>query len=249
MDDADLFAAMRAAPDDAGPRLVYADWLLSRGDARGELIVLGELERAGSLATLPQLDRLLELASEHGFPRLPDDPCAEIFPFTGGGAYPTQYDLDHGGHNYYLRWRYGFSIDVDDETVLEGDLDTLTTNEWTFRETTVILSIVSAAIRSGQPLSELVFPDQAGFRAHPRYHVGRAPFYSFPDGLYPPGRLLEPRDFGRWYRLWERRQRLAGVPSEPPRRVWRCACGVEGLTCGVQECEAELTRSPAAAGA
>lgn len=33
-------AAIRAAPDDDAPRLVYADWLLERGDPRGELIIL-----------------------------------------------------------------------------------------------------------------------------------------------------------------------------------------------------------------
>jgi uncharacterized protein (TIGR02996 family) len=34
----DLVAAVRAALDDDQPRLVYADWLLERGDLRGELI-------------------------------------------------------------------------------------------------------------------------------------------------------------------------------------------------------------------
>lgn len=36
----ELLAAIYAAPDDDGPRLVYADALLEAGDARGELIVL-----------------------------------------------------------------------------------------------------------------------------------------------------------------------------------------------------------------
>ena len=36
--EADLQAAIAAAPDDDSPRLVYADWLLERGDPRGELI-------------------------------------------------------------------------------------------------------------------------------------------------------------------------------------------------------------------
>ena len=39
-DDEDHLAAIRAAPNDDGPRLVYADWLLERGDPRGELIIL-----------------------------------------------------------------------------------------------------------------------------------------------------------------------------------------------------------------
>lgn len=36
--DAALHAAVLAAPDDDAPRLVFADWLLERGDPRGELI-------------------------------------------------------------------------------------------------------------------------------------------------------------------------------------------------------------------
>src|ERR1043165_6117004 len=38
--DAELLALVYAAPDDDGPRLVYADALLERGDPRGELIAL-----------------------------------------------------------------------------------------------------------------------------------------------------------------------------------------------------------------
>jgi uncharacterized protein (TIGR02996 family) len=36
--EADLLAAIAPAPDDDGPRLVYADWLEERADPRGELI-------------------------------------------------------------------------------------------------------------------------------------------------------------------------------------------------------------------
>jgi uncharacterized protein (TIGR02996 family) len=39
-DHDDMLAAIRAAPADDAPRLVYADWLLERGDLRGELINL-----------------------------------------------------------------------------------------------------------------------------------------------------------------------------------------------------------------
>lgn len=38
LDEAALLAAIAAAPDDDRPRLIYADWLLERGEARGELI-------------------------------------------------------------------------------------------------------------------------------------------------------------------------------------------------------------------
>lgn len=43
---AELLAAIVAEPDDVPRRLVYADWLLERGDARGELIRLCEQHRA-----------------------------------------------------------------------------------------------------------------------------------------------------------------------------------------------------------
>lgn len=237
MDDADFLAAIRARPADEAPRLVYADWLMSRGDVRGELIALDERVRSRVDMTVAQLDRLLELASEHGFPRLPDDPCADIFRFTGGGSFPTQYELSHDGHEYYLRWRYGFSIDMDDVTIWEGDLETTTTNEWTFCETNVILAIVSRALRTRQLLSELVFPDAADFRSHPAHFPGRCPVYSFPDGLYPQGRTVELRDFPRWYRLFERRQSLAGIAVSTVFRGFRCHCGIEGLTCGVAGCD------------
>lgn len=39
-DEERLLRAIYAAPEDDGPRLVYADWLLERGDERGELISL-----------------------------------------------------------------------------------------------------------------------------------------------------------------------------------------------------------------
>jgi uncharacterized protein (TIGR02996 family) len=43
--DADFLAAIAAAPLDALPKLVYADWLDERGDVRGELIRLEEATR------------------------------------------------------------------------------------------------------------------------------------------------------------------------------------------------------------
>jgi uncharacterized protein (TIGR02996 family) len=51
--EADLIAAILAAPDDDAPRLVYADWLLERGDPRGELIVV-QCELARTSWTSPR---------------------------------------------------------------------------------------------------------------------------------------------------------------------------------------------------
>ena len=92
--EAELLAAIYAAPDDDAPRLVYADWLQDRGDSYGELIAL-QLQGV----TGPRVDALLQehearaigsLASqvrwaklERGFPASceakpgadPRDPC------------------------------------------------------------------------------------------------------------------------------------------------------------------------------
>lgn len=62
----ELLAAVIADPDDVERRLVYADWLLERGDSRGELIQLCERRLA-----LGQRDRELDegiarLEREHG---------------------------------------------------------------------------------------------------------------------------------------------------------------------------------------
>lgn len=46
--NADLEAAIVAAPDDATNYLVYADWLIARGDPRGEMITLQHGMRAQS---------------------------------------------------------------------------------------------------------------------------------------------------------------------------------------------------------
>jgi uncharacterized protein (TIGR02996 family) len=54
----DLHAAVLAAPDDDVPRLVYADWLMERGDPRGELIAL-QVERATLHAINPRAAALM----------------------------------------------------------------------------------------------------------------------------------------------------------------------------------------------
>jgi uncharacterized protein (TIGR02996 family) len=47
----ELVAAIVAAPDDDAPRLVYADWLMQRGDPRGELIAVQCRLAAGDAST------------------------------------------------------------------------------------------------------------------------------------------------------------------------------------------------------
>jgi uncharacterized protein (TIGR02996 family) len=61
MEEAALLAAIVAAPEDDGPRLVLADWLQQRGDPWGELIVLDcELERRDDAALAARYNELYE---------------------------------------------------------------------------------------------------------------------------------------------------------------------------------------------
>jgi uncharacterized protein (TIGR02996 family) len=217
--EAKLLDAIREKPDDDRARLVYADWLLERGDVRGELIVLEHRERMEpeGLVDPVALTRLLEIAADHGFSQLPDDPDAGILRFHGGGSCPVQYWLEYGGREYYLRHRSGFSISVDDETVNEWDLD-VEHGRWTDEECNVMLTIISDAIRRDLPLAELTFPDAAGFLAHPAHRLGPVPQYVIPEEFWPligrpvpelrAGPYLAARDRERWYYLWKRLKKL-----------------------------------------
>jgi uncharacterized protein (TIGR02996 family) len=83
MEARELLAAVMAAPDDDGPRLVYADWLIERDDVRGEFIALqcaiargeahaGDLARERELLALQGQGWLAELGlqrEEAGFRR------------------------------------------------------------------------------------------------------------------------------------------------------------------------------------
>lgn len=61
---AELLAAIIAEPDDRVRRMVYADWLVSRGDAQGELIALCERRRSQPDPTLDA--RITELVQTFG---------------------------------------------------------------------------------------------------------------------------------------------------------------------------------------
>jgi uncharacterized protein (TIGR02996 family) len=60
--EADLLAAVFASPDEDAPRLVYADYLLEKGDKRGELI---QLQLKPKLS-LDERKRAYALAKKHG---------------------------------------------------------------------------------------------------------------------------------------------------------------------------------------
>jgi len=58
-----VYADLMANPDDDGPRRVYADWLIERGDPRGELIVV-QCELATAAANDPRRPELERRANE-----------------------------------------------------------------------------------------------------------------------------------------------------------------------------------------
>src|ERR1043166_9271422 len=83
--EVDLVAGIVAAPDDDAPRTVYGDWLLDRGDPRGDLMIaqcaLARADAADrSLAeTGPLRERVRALIASHGASWL--DP---LFAITAG---------------------------------------------------------------------------------------------------------------------------------------------------------------------
>lgn len=78
--DAELLATIYAAPDDDGPRLVFADALSERGDPRGEFISL-QVQRFRGHGTTEQLAREREL---HGDPKRL---AAWALPLANGGTF------------------------------------------------------------------------------------------------------------------------------------------------------------------
>ena len=63
--EADLLAAVYENPDDDGPRLVYADWLLEHGDPRGELITLQYRRHRGEALSPAEEKRENALLAKH----------------------------------------------------------------------------------------------------------------------------------------------------------------------------------------
>jgi uncharacterized protein (TIGR02996 family) len=61
-----LQAAVLAEPDDRGPKAVLGDWLLERGDPRGELVAIQLASRDGWPKTLAHVARERELVRKHG---------------------------------------------------------------------------------------------------------------------------------------------------------------------------------------
>lgn len=68
-DDAALLEAIWARPDDDGPRRVYADALLARGDPRGELIHLSLAAAAGNREAAERARKLQLQSWDESLPR------------------------------------------------------------------------------------------------------------------------------------------------------------------------------------
>jgi uncharacterized protein (TIGR02996 family) len=99
MTEAQLVAAVSAAPEDDGPRLVYADWLTERGDPWGEAIRL-ELELAPDGPPRPRLAaRLLDLQAHRARFGLPDDTV-----FARG--FPSFVRLTHAHRDLLESWAW-----------------------------------------------------------------------------------------------------------------------------------------------
>ncbi|MEO1267368.1 MAG: hypothetical protein AAFX99_04670 [Myxococcota bacterium] len=108
-----------------------------------------------------------------------------LLPASGGGAYPVQYDIEHEGRGYYLRYRWGgFSITLEydrhnpnaetDVDLLHADIGGAFDGDWTHEETNVMLHKVSRAIREGT-LAQLSF--DASMDSHPQFCTGIYPLY------------------------------------------------------------------------
>lgn len=182
-------------------RLVYADWLMARGDRRGELIALDVRDRAtpGGLQNPDQISTLLRLAAELGFPHIPD-PCAHILPFEQLGRVDHDYRVEHDGHRYTLARAF---LTIDDGAPRENPTLRIP-RRWTDEETNVILSIISRAIRTNTPFETLVFPDD--MRSHPDHRLGPLPMYHSAEVLedFDAPWMLRARDHARWYAIYDR---------------------------------------------
>jgi len=89
--NAEIEAAILAAPDDEGAYLVYADWLQSQGDPRGELISLQHAMRAhNDIEEFARFRKHEEvLRNEHAAAWLGESIAASL-------------------HRTYFEWRMGF---------------------------------------------------------------------------------------------------------------------------------------------
>jgi hypothetical protein len=94
-----------------------------------------------------------------------------------GTSCPVQYDVDHEGHNYYVRYRFSWlsiTLDLfsDDKELFVQELSTDELDGfWSDEATNVYLALISRAIRDGT-LDDLKLPAKQEIRSHPFYRKG-----------------------------------------------------------------------------
>ncbi|MBL8913117.1 MAG: TIGR02996 domain-containing protein [Archangium sp.] len=103
-----LLAAIVAAPHDDGPRLVYADWLQERGDARGEFIRL-QIELARSKKPPKELRERVQAMLDSSWGNF----AGELKKYTGKSSFqrgfPSRVSLTGAafakqGERFFSRW-------------------------------------------------------------------------------------------------------------------------------------------------
>ncbi|MFE8598476.1 hypothetical protein [Archangium violaceum] len=107
------------------------------------------------------------------------DTMTGLLPFEGGGSFPVQYELEHGGHHYYVRYRHSWlTVDVDDEEVVSLQLAPQDDDdgEWSDEATHVYLHLLSDAIR-GASLESVTLPTKSELASHPLFKKGPIPRY------------------------------------------------------------------------
>lgn len=200
--EAELLAAIAAAPSDAGPREVYADWLLREGDERGELLALELADRRGELFDEEVIYRLMELVARYGFPAQPGDLVDERLPFVKDPVI-EHHAVEHDGHRYDVEYRdWWLTVTIDGGEIDSGldgfdghnALELTQPYAWSELEREVILSVLGRAIRRGRPLSEVQIPIT---EAIDRYATLGSP-------VVPEDPLFGVVDHERWYMLWKR---------------------------------------------
>jgi len=130
----------------------------------------------------------------------------------------VQYELDWGGHHYYVRYRHeSLSLSIDDGAVDSGvdypdgypdDFRYLRDGEWTDDEAAATLAVISDAIRYGTPFEPLRFPHM--YDPPPVYDGGARRVYRIPLRFTKPRAIhrdryaLAARDYTRWNAICDR---------------------------------------------
>ncbi len=199
--EAELLAAIAAAPDDMAPRLVYADYLLSSGDERGELITYDDADRRGHFQRFvddPALYRFMQLAARHGFMRWPSDPDDAVLwePVRDDAYRCTFEDTWYVAEGNRVSWFASARREHDGArfpNAMELALYGVTT--FTPREIEVFLAITSRAIRQRRALAEIIVPYREAIAELDRL---------WPDRPTHDHALFGVVDHERWGILWQR---------------------------------------------